>query len=696
MKPRRLKSTSHSGSILAKSPIIHKRLHAPRHYLVLALVFCAVICFCLVGYSFPHSVRPTLSITRSEKRDLTIVPTRHAKWHLVTYADVSPYTLSQKSLDETMRFSGMHSHEKWSKEKLRQTSWFKSNTLLWKMYSELPRGENLLWAWKPFIILETMYTIPENDWIFYTDASKYFHGGFGTEFHSIITHLETLAQGNQGCTCIPATRLRQSLEWEFAQRCSLKNGANLCDTVQHVAPGESCDKLRKHPMVQASWSVWKNDPETRGFVKEWLALMMNFTLTRDLPFDDQTVLGLLIHIREMKTLWWPSAELMAWSEQGVKNRRRVYPSGGGVKCGTCNNTVAAFLKGEMSLVRGDARIIPGDWRPAVFKPEHLCVGDNPKQPSGSNNKTVVLGIYFNTPHLVVTEFWERSEICRDHACYYISSWNVVEHSQKGSLFPCDANVDNVYNRNGQQMHECYARFLDMCNAEHDVLFFHDDVIPLHPIASIIDAFRSLGPYPAVPGRVGQNINANQTTWHGRHGAGGWIDINDDATWKDGSWGLISKWNYGAKLKNMIQHVSLTDLDSFGCGRAPKPCRAFSTNADVLWVPVTSQKRTASLLHLFSKHGVGYDYSIGIMLAILSRPHSLDKLPTIDLLWRDRRKEPLEKLENPNGASFLHPIKVSTITSEEQGKVRRAFSRNESFFFAASERMSDQTQAVEKN
>ena len=76
----------------------------------------------------------------------------------------------------------------------------------------------------------------------------------------------------------------------------------------------------------------------------------------------------------MKTLWWPKADLMAWTEaeETANNPQRVYPGGGPVKCGSCTETVAALLQGEMSMVRGDERIVPGDWRPDPLTKAHLC------------------------------------------------------------------------------------------------------------------------------------------------------------------------------------------------------------------------------------------------------------------------------------------------------------------------------------
>ena len=307
------------------------------------------------------------------------LPTRQSNWHLVTYAERQKYADTQKKLDLTFERSGFITHEKWSMSRLRQTIWFKNHSALWEEYSKLPRGDNLLWAWKPFIILEKLTRVPENDWVFYTDSSKYYTGGFADDFESVRVKLERMAHENHGCTCIPAVRLRASLEWEFAQKCSLKNGATLCEALHHVAPSASCLTLRNHPMVQASWSLWKNVAATRDFVHDWLELMMTPSFAKGLPFDDQSALGLLLHSRNMKALWWPKADLLQWNELSAGNKQRVYPSGGAVKCGTCKAFLDAIRAGQTTMVLGNTSVTPGDWRPTPLTKAHLCDGENPLQ-----------------------------------------------------------------------------------------------------------------------------------------------------------------------------------------------------------------------------------------------------------------------------------------------------------------------------
>ena len=328
------------------------------------------------------TISPSVERTSSSEEKLfdkteSQLPTHRSNWHLVTYAEQQIYADTQKKFDLTFERSGCSTHEKWSMSRLRQTIWFKKHSALWEEYSKLPRGDNLLWAWKPFIILEKLTNVPENDWVFYTDSSKYYTDGFADDFEQVRVKLERMARENHGCTCIPAVRLRQSLEWEFAQKCSLKNGATLCEALRHVAPTVSCLTLRNHPMVQASWSLWRNDFQTRNFVGEWSQLMMTPSFTRGLPFDDQSALGLLLHSRNMKTLWWPEADLLKWNELSVANKERVYPGGGAVKCGTCKSFVDAIRAGQLTMVLGNASVAPGDWRPAPLTKANLCGGENP-------------------------------------------------------------------------------------------------------------------------------------------------------------------------------------------------------------------------------------------------------------------------------------------------------------------------------
>ena len=590
--------------------------------------------------------------------------TRHHDWHLVTYANGGVYEKSRRALEATRPKDVIITHHQWTYTELERTNWFQEHEQVWKEYRRQPRGSNLLWAWKPYVILDMLKSVPTGDWVLYTDASKYFTGGFSENFTSALPHLETLAHNNTKCSCIPAVRLRQSMEWEFNQRCSIKHPGSLCSTIKQVAPSADCEAFRSLPMVQASWSVWRNDAETRAFVSDWLALvtMPSFMLSQ--PFDDQSAVGILLHLRGLKALWWPKNDLLAWNEETARKKspQRVYPSGGSVKCAVCQENVDALVDGRMWMEYGNASVV-GDWRPQLGK-AHLCGGSIPAivtpvlssstiDALASNGPPTILGIYFNTPLPQVVALYEQSDRCRTYTCFYISSWDasyVAQHPDT-LLVSCDANVDAVYQRNGQQMHECYARFLDAHRAD-DVLFLHDDVVPTQPLDYSIAAFRSMGPYVRVP-KNADPLKRKPLS----------IDVHNSSSWKRGSWGLTSNWNYGKALQRAVAAMSTTDRRRFDC--QDDQCLVFGHNGDVLWVPSSASEDVARWFHFFHKHGCGYDYAIGITMAITGADSTLSaSLPSFKLLWGDDRKDANRLAQQSSTPyAFLHPVKLSEADPE---------------------------------
>ena len=290
--------------------------------------------------------------------------------------------------------------------------------------------------------------------------------------------------------------------------------------------------------------------------------------------------------------------------------------------------------------------------------EETCA-KRPKKITVSTKNTVI-GIYFNTPLPNIAVFWNNSAICHTFKCFFISSWGTEQRNDQ--FFECDANIDTVYHRNGQQMHECYARFLDVTIGS-DVLFFHDDVIPTQSLTSIIASLS--GPYPRTPTIKSFDSTGPVTSRVSK------IDVNDKSTWKKGAWGLTSKWNYGIKLQKAMASMMPEDLKSLRCGLSPKPCLVKSTNIDVLWVPESMKTRVSSLFHIFSAHGVGYDYAAGITMSILV-PKTIPSTVIMKMLWKNARKNAMRDVFI-NEHAFLHPLKIDLLDSKEKMKLQEQLS-----------------------
>ena len=93
--------------------------------------------------------------------------------YLLTFAHGEIYLNSQKNMIETKDICGVDHQIEWNLEKLQTTDFYKNNKNL--LDTKIGCG---LYIWKPYLILDLLDKITEDDIIFYTYSSRYETDGF--------------------------------------------------------------------------------------------------------------------------------------------------------------------------------------------------------------------------------------------------------------------------------------------------------------------------------------------------------------------------------------------------------------------------------------------------------------------------------------------------------------------------------------
>jgi len=158
-----------------------------------------------------------------------------------------------------------HVHS-WNLERLVKTSFYKEN----KKLLNQARGCGY-WAWKPFIILETLKSIDKDDYVIYCDigrpssVSNFDHGNQVS--HSLLPFTRW-AEENGGM--FPGVYLPHhgpASKW-IKQDCFSLMG---CDS----------EKYKTIPTIQAGYTAWKNTEKVVNFLDQWLTYNKDERLISD-------------------------------------------------------------------------------------------------------------------------------------------------------------------------------------------------------------------------------------------------------------------------------------------------------------------------------------------------------------------------------------------------------------------------------
>jgi hypothetical protein len=168
----------------------------------------------------------------------------------ITSFGTPEYTLPMESLFASARHHGADRAQGWTRRQLEETGFYRAH----RHILDASRGAGY-WAWKPFLILETLKNSAEGDLVLYSDAGR-------PEAPSIVDR-----------------PLRTLTDWVVAHRGGALPGVYIPQwgPNRRWTKGEcfrvmGCDTpaIRDHPQVQATFSVWRRDDRSLDFVSEWL------------------------------------------------------------------------------------------------------------------------------------------------------------------------------------------------------------------------------------------------------------------------------------------------------------------------------------------------------------------------------------------------------------------------------------------
>ena len=176
------------------------------------------------------------------------------KIKLITYSD-DKYRDRQKKLSaRALELGCVDSVYEWTREELARTDLYRDN----KELLDQPRGGGY-WAWKPYIILQELSKMQENDLVVYLDSGDWISSSFRTFItRKMRTHNIHLTDGSYPCQ-----------EWT-KRDCFVKMG---------------CDATRYHEnlQVEAGIIIAKKNAVTIHLLEEWQRWCLDPDVVSDSP-----------------------------------------------------------------------------------------------------------------------------------------------------------------------------------------------------------------------------------------------------------------------------------------------------------------------------------------------------------------------------------------------------------------------------
>ena len=204
------------------------------------------------------------------------------KIYLVTFANGNLYEESQKNLNNTLSIAEIDEHIKWNLDKLKSTNFYLENKKLLDI--ELGHG---YWAWKPYIILEQLNKINNQDVLIYMDASRYETDGFKNSCKNVINFMN-----NNNIDIIPGFENNNKNDIMIKNAClkffNLEKDNNFLNKIN----------------IFTSPMFLKKTNFTLKFIKEWMdnCLIENIISYEDLSYKngkihiyDQAILNCLLY-----------------------------------------------------------------------------------------------------------------------------------------------------------------------------------------------------------------------------------------------------------------------------------------------------------------------------------------------------------------------------------------------------------------
>lgn len=228
--------------------------------------------------------------------------------HLVSFHTAN-MSISAQICEESARRNGIGQVWMWKRPALEQTDFYREN----KELLDQPRGSGY-WAWKPYIILETLNRAKAGDIVIYADA--------GVEFVNNVKHI---------IDCMDQDIFLFGNMWQHRHWCK----GDAITIISESCGGFAIPEAAKQ--VQASVIFIRVSEKSKFFVNEWLQWCLFENLIDDSPSvspndkefqehrHDQAILTTLAYRDVIKLHWWPAmynAGVFTYEKQGYND---TYP-----------------------------------------------------------------------------------------------------------------------------------------------------------------------------------------------------------------------------------------------------------------------------------------------------------------------------------------------------------------------------------
>lgn len=175
-------------------------------------------------------------------------------WHLVSYSDER---FGDKSKEYQEFLHKQHKnlvHHKYNREWLEKTEFYQENK---KVLDHKTGG---LWAWKPFIIMDTLSKVNEGDFIIYCDRKDMFSPG-------IFNFVENILSEEECCLLL----LGNNVNGHYTKR----------DTFILMDCDE--DDYWNSKQLEAGFSIWRRCKKSFDILNEYLKYCLDYRVVSDEP-----------------------------------------------------------------------------------------------------------------------------------------------------------------------------------------------------------------------------------------------------------------------------------------------------------------------------------------------------------------------------------------------------------------------------
>ncbi len=178
------------------------------------------------------------------------------KFYSLFYTD-SKFRPAEANQINALVAAGFNGVFPYRREWLITTDFYKEN----KEILDMPRGGGY-WLWKPYIILDAMSKIEDNDVLMYVDAGDEIYGNIVNSIASYINNHEYIITNFSG-----------------------QRGANKVATKRDCFVLMNCDEEKYHniPQIEAGVLVFKKTEYMILFINEWLSYCKNKNIITDIP-----------------------------------------------------------------------------------------------------------------------------------------------------------------------------------------------------------------------------------------------------------------------------------------------------------------------------------------------------------------------------------------------------------------------------